>query len=77
MKHATFTLELRVDDVQRLYTAALRSALSDGLSENEATEFLKDEDGTVSVHSCLVQLIDPGHLPGCSISDSSVEEYDQ
>ena len=77
MKCATFTLELRVDDVQRLYDAARASALSDGLSPTAAAEFLQDDDGSVSVHSCLVQLIDPGYLPGCSISGSSVEEYDQ
>ena len=61
-----FSICLEVYDPKQLLAEAL--AHDDADPEN-----LQDEDGTVNIRACLITLLDPGSLPGCSIIDSTAE----
>lgn len=67
-----FGLDLRVDDPQQLYDAALERAIDDGLDEEDARTLLGSRDDPRIV-DCLTMLLDPGRLPGCSIDGSGTE----
>jgi hypothetical protein len=67
-----FTLSLTVEQPEELLRAAMAHPHAEGMLRDE---FLND-DGTIDIESCLVMLLDPGHLPGCDIIDSSAEVFE-
>lgn len=71
---ASVTIQVRVQDKERLYKTALEHAVAaNGLDEELAESILKP-GGEVSVQACLRELFDPGQSPeGCEIQDSNVE----
>lgn len=72
----TFCLELEVNDTQQLYEAALKHAVEvDGLSADEAKDFICDSSGNPSIKDCVTALLDPGHVRGCEILASSAQEH--
>lgn len=74
-KQYTLTMDIEVHDVPSLYTAAKHHAINkDGLSRQEAHELLTLEDGSPDVKSCVLMLIDPGHILGGEINETTVEE---
>lgn len=75
MSHC-FHLYLKVVDAQELRTAAIERAIEEGLSFEEASAESTIEDGGVDVNWCLVMLLDPGTLAGCSILDSGATSDD-
>lgn len=64
-----FTMGLRVYDDNQLLAAAL--AHPDTAAADMARDDFLDADGHIDIAACLVMLLDPGSLPGCSIHDSS------
>lgn len=69
----TFTLHGEVQDVERLYSAALEQSTKDGMNKDEADEMLTT-DGDINVTACIRTLLDPGVSPdGLSIDDSDCE----
>ena len=60
-----FLLWTRVCDPDTLRRTAL--AHEDAHSE----QIFRNDDGTVDVESCLVMMLDPGHLQGCDIQHSA------
>ena len=76
MSTYTFTLTLDVDDEDAVIQAAIERYIEDGTcqTEDEAREFLAlGGDGDIDIGDCLVMLLDPGHLLGCSIHNSSCD----
>lgn len=75
-KQYTLTMDIEVHDVPSLFEAAVHHAVhKDGLSSRIACELLTLEGGATDVAACLTVLIDPGHLVGCEINETSVEEF--
>lgn len=80
-----FALWIEVTSPEKLFKAALAARIAD---EAEASFYPDDpeaffgpdyrnKDGSVNVHACLVQLIDPGVSPdGCEILDSGVRDLE-
>lgn len=68
------TIDTIVHDAERLFQAAYERALENDNGSAQAIDFLKHPDGSINVNSCLLMLLDPGHLPGCDIAHSSVEQ---
>lgn len=68
------TIHVRVDDPQALHAAALAHCTDrDGLRPQDAIDLIgerKDPD----ISACLIALFDPGHMCGCTIYGSSVDE---
>lgn len=72
--YKVFELEVEVHDEEQLVAAALKHLTDvDGLSEEEARDLIYPSDyvGLADINACLVALLDPGSLPGCSIEGSS------
>ena len=67
-----FNLCAGVEDERALLHAAREKAVSDG----DTIEHLQEADGSVNVAACLVTLLDPGTLAGCSIIDSTADRVD-
>ena len=65
----TVNIEVVIDDEEQLRTAAAARAKEEGL-DTAAWEEMRDgpEDD-------LIMLLDPGMLDGCSIIDSTTEEF--
>lgn len=75
-KQYTLTMDIEVHDVPSLYAAAQHHAINkDGLTRAEADELLRTDGVRIDVPACLTMLIDPGHLVGCEINETSVEEF--
>ena len=68
-----FDLSIRVDDVPELFAAARERALKERYPPAHADELLKWPDGEVNIGACLVMLLDPGSLPGCSVIGSAAQ----
>lgn len=66
MKTYRITIEVEVNDEETLFGAALANALVDGMTIKSAKEHLRTQD-EIDVGACLVQMLDPGGLPGCDI----------
>lgn len=65
----------QIDDESAMRRAAADRATEDGLTQEEANEYLTAE--WKSLADCVVMLLDPGQSPpGTSVLDSSVEESD-
>lgn len=74
-KQYTLTMDIEVHDVPSLFEAAVHHAVhKDGLKPAEADELLRPA-GEIDPAACLTMLIDPGHLVGCEINETSVEEF--
>jgi hypothetical protein len=71
----TFFIGLDIDNAQQLYEAALDRAIQDGLDRAATEEDLRYKDGSIKISACLVMLLDPGSLPGCSIHQSWAESW--
>lgn len=71
----TVTIDVRVFDAAQLWTRAMDHAVTkDKMSAVEARELL-EPDGVIDVGACLIMLLDPGHLTGCEILQSSSESF--
>jgi hypothetical protein len=68
----TFHIDLDIDDPETLYQAALERLLQENVDEDDAKRTLRPE-GVINDSACLVMLLDPGSLPGCSINQSWVD----
>jgi hypothetical protein len=64
-----FSLYLNVYDPAQLFKAALASAIEDGMDAS----VLVGADDDIDIRACLIQLLDPGSLPGCDIYNSTAE----
>ena len=63
-------IEVEVTDRAALWEEAFAKALSLGLSEDQATEWMGTKDQP-DLDACLRQILDPGQSPpGCVILDS-------
>lgn len=62
-----FTLSTKVHDPHQLRAAALAHP------DTQEDQTFLDSEGHVDIGACLVMLLDPGTLPGCSINDSDAE----
>lgn len=71
-RYHTITIELEVHDATALLAAAKERATADGAP----IDGLTGADGEPDTAACLVMLLDPGSLAGCSIEHSSAEEID-
>jgi hypothetical protein len=70
----TFGLDLKVYDKIELWKAAKRHAIEvDGCPEDQLDDLIGTE-AEPDVVGCLVMLLDPGTLPGCSLYSSSAEQ---
>lgn len=67
------TINLNVQDERELHSAAVVRALEENHTEDSARELLSYEDGSPNVFNCLVMLLDPGQLAGCSILNSNAD----
>lgn len=73
MSAHVFTMHLRVDDPGALHDAALRHSIQvDRLTAAEAIDIIGGRDNP-DIAACLIAVLDPGSLAGCSISGSAVE----
>lgn len=69
-----FTLEMEVDNIHELWLAAFTHLVGvDGLDPEEAKELIGRESAEADLVACLISILDPGSLPGCSIYGSSAE----
>jgi hypothetical protein len=69
------TIDVTVNDAQRLFHNAMHRAVrNDHMTLDEAKELL-NPDGQVDIGACLQMLLDPGSLAGCNIHHSSAEAY--
>ncbi len=64
------TIDVRVDDVDALYDAAVKSYRAE--TGTGPGNLFGDEAG-IEIGACLVQLLDPSTLPGVTIYESSAE----
>ena len=75
----TFALDLKVFDVAALHRAAMAHYIAENTRTSDtytdALEMLGPHDSP-DVAACLIQLLDPGHQPGCTIDDSRVTRFD-
>lgn len=67
-KEYQFDMSIRIDNPETLRQAAMAHEDADA-----SDTFLK-EDGSINIGACLVMLLDPGKLPGCTIHGSGAEE---
>ncbi len=67
----TFTMDLRVFDPAQLLVAAMLHAKKEGDPVDDLIV-----DGEIDIRACLIQIIDPGSLAGCSIHQSDVTILD-
>jgi hypothetical protein len=66
-----FTMWLNVKDVDLLHDAASKHPDCEDPAE------LKNKDGSINnIRACLIMLLDPGSLPGCTIQASNAETAD-
>lgn len=63
-----FILDLKVFDPAHLREAALKH------EDRSADETLLNEDGSVDIHACLIMLLDPGSIPGCTVYQSDATD---
>jgi hypothetical protein len=63
------TIALDVWDKKLLYKAAKARAIAEGGGQ----ELLKYAGGGINIEACLIMLLDPGSLDGCSIDNTIVE----
>ncbi len=68
MDNYVFTMWLSVHTPEALRQAAL--AHEDAAPSDT---FLR-EDGTVDIEACLVMMLDPSSLPGCTVQSSTASE---
>lgn len=68
-----FSLTLKVHDETAFRQAAYDQAIKDGLSEDEACEYLNPE--IYGVESCACMILDPGVIDGASIIEGLAECY--
>lgn len=62
-----FTMQVRIDNAESLYAAAKNHP------DNPGDEYLRP-NGEIDIEACLITIIDPGHVPGCSVHNSSAEQ---
>jgi hypothetical protein len=69
-------MDLEIYDKQQLHAAAMKHAVEiEKMSRKEAYETLGTERAP-DTSACLVMLLDPGSLDGCSIYGSSAAKSD-
>ena len=69
----SFSMDLRVVDPEALHAAALEHLTDvDGLDKKAALDIIGPAEAP-KIGDCLVAILDPGHLVGCSIHGSSAE----
>jgi len=66
-----FSLDAKIRDPETLFRAAMRKAQDKGrLSHDEALKIFKPDGDRINLHACLIEMLDPGDLPGCEILNS-------
>lgn len=65
-----FSMSLSVHDPEALRAAALQH------QDAQPDDTFLSEDGSVDIDACLVMVLDPGCLSGCSIYSSSASQID-
>lgn len=73
MRTYEISIDVEVQDRHELYEAAFKRACESGTPEDEARAMLSYEDGDVNISACLIMMLDPGLLAGCSILQSSCD----
>lgn len=69
-RHWDFTLWLQVHDENAL----LQAARAHPDAADMSTEEFYTDEGEIDIKACLVMLLDPGKLPGCTIHDSGAQQ---
>jgi len=59
-------MDVRVFDPRTLLKAAMNHPDAGGSNDGLVS------GGSVNIDACLIMILDPGHLPGCSVHESSV-----
>ena len=62
-----FTMALRVHDAETLRRAALKH------EDAAPDDTFLDDEGNVDIQACLIMLLDPGTVPGCSVHESTAD----
>jgi hypothetical protein len=66
-----FSLDAQVCNPEALFQAAMQKAQRIGrLSHDEAQSVFKPDGKNISVQACLIEMLDPGVIPGCEIQNS-------
>lgn len=77
MARYLFTMELEVDSIHELWLAAFTHLVgTDGMDPDEAKELIGPESASADPAACLISILDPGSLAGCSIHNSSAEHQE-
>lgn len=68
---ATFSLDLKVFDPEQLFEAAIASYRAEcpDATEEDLADFGTKAEPNLS--ACIVQLLDPGQIAGCSVDEST------
>lgn len=69
-----FTLETEVHDAQALRRAAVAHYVAENPTCCDDADEVFGTDAEPNVGACLVQLLDPGRLDGCSIDYSTASD---
>ena len=73
MQNCSFTLDLAVLDKKALYHAAVKRAVDEGSTEENARDILGTTEDDISLRDCIAMMLDPGSLVGCQLFDTNVE----
>lgn len=65
----TFSLYFSVDDAEQLQAAAMAHEHAKGMTKADFTT----PSGDIDISACARMLLDPGHLAGCKVFDSTAE----
>lgn len=68
-----FTLDVRVTDPEQLLAAARAHPDAAGMP----TEDFYCDDGEIDIDKCLIMVLDPGTLAGCTIYGSRAEAIEE
>lgn len=69
-----FSLDANVTNPDALFQAAMTKAQQKGgLSYDEALKLFKPGGKLISTEACLVEMLDPGEIPGCQIQNSGAD----
>jgi len=65
-----FSLDAKIKNVEALFRAAMDKVQGNGLSKIEALALFKPDGQTIYAQACLIEMLDPGEIPGCEVQNS-------